>query len=176
MRTAIDQSTDTSMKPPIEFQLAAVISIYRSLLAAILLLIRESKLQKAMSSWSPAGFSSSVRNAGKQATERLAHSAREISHNGSAIRQRSFRQVEETRHLLKNETHRLIGTVKDAARGIRKAGRLKGTAAAFVVIHRMRTLAEAAKQAREEEKCKVTFTTHEGVISLSLEIKLDTSA
>lgn len=61
--------------------------------------------------------------------------------------------MEETGHLVKNEAQKLTRTATGAARDIEKAGRLKATAAVIVVIHRMRTLAEAAKQAGQK-KCK----------------------
>lgn len=64
------------------------------------------------------------------------------------IRQMSARKMDKTRDLLKSESKRLTGVARDAAKGMEKVGRLKATATVSLVIHRMRALAEAAKQAR----------------------------
>eukprot|EP00752_Nemacystus_decipiens_P007285 g6519.t1 len=91
----------------------------------------------------------SVRSAGKQASQRLADSARGVSHGGSMILQMSARKMDKTRDVLKNESQRLTVVARDAAKGMGKVGRLKVTATVSVAIHRMRALAEAAKQERE---------------------------
>lgn len=90
--------------------------------------------------------------AAKQETNRLADSARGVSTGGS-VPQMSARKMDMTRNLLKSGSRRLTGVAKDAAKGMEKAGRLKTTATVSDAIHRMRALAEAAKQARCSE-CK----------------------
>lgn len=94
-----------------------------------------------------------MRSAGKQASKRIADSARGVSHGGSVIRQMSARKMDKTRDLLKSESKRLTAVAKDTARGMEKVGRLKAISTVSLVIHRMRALAEAAKQARRSE-CK----------------------
>lgn len=101
---------------------------------------------------SPAELSSSVKTASKRATNHLAESARDISQSGGAIRQLSARKMADTRDWLKVESEMLTEAAKGAARDLEKFGRLKATVTVAFAVDRMRALAEAARQARQEKR------------------------